>query len=300
MAIVRVAVNHVVNDKGEMVIAIGAPGSIERAKVQWPALIERLNRLYASAYESYGKAVDEAYQMIRDAGVKGRMETDSILLASDYRNESEGSVLSLTRGIDGLPPMQARKTTTMTKKQASNWVKKNCVFAQKQELLSMVKQASIEKGVDLTERALTCHVAAIMVMASLKALAARVDTTLIEQGMEAAYETIFSEMGGRSVDAGTLASRVLENILDKADPPVRRPVRTSPEFMQSFLSAKQLAKDYLANLSPEGMAAKYHPTKGEPIGANTQEQVPQRARLTTPRPPQRPALQTIPTPLPQR
>ena len=185
----------------------------------------------------------------------------------------------------------------MTNKQASNWVKKNCAFAQKQELLSIIKKAALEKGVDLPEKALTCHAAAILVMATLKALATRVDTNLINEGMKAAYDRLSAI--GRPVDPGTLATRVLESILEKADPPVRRPVATSPEFYQSFLSAKQLAKDYLAGLSSEGLAERYHPTKDKPIGANPEEPPLQRARLTPPRPPrppQRPAPQTFEEP----
>ena len=187
----------------------------------------------------------------------------------------------------------------MTNKQASNWVKKNCAFAQKQELLSIIKKAALEKGVDLPEKALTCHAAAILVMATLKALAARVNPALINEGMKAAYDRLSAT--GRPVDPGTLATRVLESILEKAKPPVRRPVATSPEFYQSLLSAKQLAKNYLAGLS---LAERYHPTKGKPIGANpigaNPEEPPlQRARLTPPRPPrppQRPAPQTFEEP----
>ena len=207
MATVRVAVNHVVNDKGETVIAIGAPGSIERAKVQWPALIEQLNRLYSSAYESYGKAVAEVYQMNRDAGVKGRMETDSILLASDYRNESEGSVLSLTRRIDGLPPMQARKTTTMTKKQASNWIQKNCVFAMNNSALSMVKTAAAEKSLQLDDLSAKKIAVFAMAYAMLKE-AQLADPADIDLALQGAFRKL-----GPDASVFDLTNNVVDSLL---------------------------------------------------------------------------------------
>ncbi len=87
--------NHVTNDYGQNVIAVGAPGSIQRAKVERPRLIERLNSLYCNAYESPGRAVDEAVQMIRNEGIRSEMETISILQASYYGEEQPGSITNL-------------------------------------------------------------------------------------------------------------------------------------------------------------------------------------------------------------
>ena len=88
--------NYIVDDYGKTVIAIGAPGSVERAKVQYPKLIDNLNALYFSAYESPGRAVDEAIEKIRAAGINSPLETKSVLQASNYANEPSGSVTSLT------------------------------------------------------------------------------------------------------------------------------------------------------------------------------------------------------------
>ncbi len=38
----EVMANHIVNDRGETVLAVGAPGSIERLKVEHPKLISEL------------------------------------------------------------------------------------------------------------------------------------------------------------------------------------------------------------------------------------------------------------------
>jgi len=84
--------NHVVDDYGNTVIAVGAPGSIERVKVEYPKLIERLTSLYWQAYESPGCAVDEAIEMIRAEGVTSELETVSLLKASQYGQEPHGSV----------------------------------------------------------------------------------------------------------------------------------------------------------------------------------------------------------------
>lgn len=39
--------NHVMNDRNELVLAVGAPGSVARALVEWPALIAKLRRAQA-------------------------------------------------------------------------------------------------------------------------------------------------------------------------------------------------------------------------------------------------------------
>lgn len=79
--------NTIENDYGQVVIAVGAPGSQERVKAQYPKLINALISLYfqATSENSPGLAIDEAIQMIRDAGVRGRMETDNILSFTPYK-----------------------------------------------------------------------------------------------------------------------------------------------------------------------------------------------------------------------
>jgi hypothetical protein len=91
--------NHIKNDLGEWAVAVGADGSIERCKVAYPKLIKQLNDLYYSAYECFGKAVDKAVEMIREAGIKSELETNSILAASHYGQEPSGSVTALTASV---------------------------------------------------------------------------------------------------------------------------------------------------------------------------------------------------------
>ena len=96
--------NHAVDDYGRTVISVGAPGSIERVKVERPKLIDRLNSLYYQAYESHGKAVDEAVEMIRAAGIRSELETASVLLASNYGEEMQGSVTALVCSLAPASP----------------------------------------------------------------------------------------------------------------------------------------------------------------------------------------------------
>ncbi len=91
--------NQTKNDSGQWVDAVGAPASVERVKVEYPALIDRINSLYFQSCGSPGRAVDEAVQMIRDAGIKGTLETRSVLLASAYSQEGPGSVTQLVSSI---------------------------------------------------------------------------------------------------------------------------------------------------------------------------------------------------------
>jgi hypothetical protein len=58
-------------------IAIGAPGSIERVKVEYPKIIEELDSLY------YQQALSsDAIEYIRAKGIKSRLETNSLMEAS--------------------------------------------------------------------------------------------------------------------------------------------------------------------------------------------------------------------------
>jgi hypothetical protein len=81
--------NHVKNDRGEWVIAEGAPGSIVRARCEWPDLIDRINGIHATNCNLRGDWVpggdrDKAIEAIRDVGIKDPTETNNILRASDY------------------------------------------------------------------------------------------------------------------------------------------------------------------------------------------------------------------------
>ena len=91
--------NHVTNDYGQTVIAVGAPGSIERVKVERPKLIDQLNSLYFQAYDSPGRAVDEAVEMMRADGIRSELETSSLLKSSHYGEERPGSVTDLVCSI---------------------------------------------------------------------------------------------------------------------------------------------------------------------------------------------------------
>jgi hypothetical protein len=72
-------VNHVTNDKGVSVIAVGAPGSLARVKVEYPRLIERLNALYNGEAK-----LDVAIEEIRSKGITSELETNSLIEASHY------------------------------------------------------------------------------------------------------------------------------------------------------------------------------------------------------------------------
>jgi len=87
--------NYTENDRGEMVIAEGSPGSEKRMSVESPALIQRLNDLWMARHGSPGRGVDEAIEMIRKAGIQGALETSSLLACSYYGKERKGSVTDL-------------------------------------------------------------------------------------------------------------------------------------------------------------------------------------------------------------
>jgi hypothetical protein len=92
-------VNKVQNDFGQWVEAVGAPASIERVKVERPKLLDRINSLYFQSFDSPGRAVDEAVQMIRDAGIRSELETRSLLSASAYSQEGPGTVTQLVMSV---------------------------------------------------------------------------------------------------------------------------------------------------------------------------------------------------------
>jgi hypothetical protein len=106
--------NYIINDRNQSVIAVGAPGSVARARVQWPKLIERLNALYDNALDNRlpGRAVVKAVDMIRVAGVTSEMETSSILLASYYAEEPAGSPCALVVAVARPDDHMARYTAS--------------------------------------------------------------------------------------------------------------------------------------------------------------------------------------------
>ncbi len=79
--------NHIINDYGQTVIAVGAPGSIARVTVEYPKLINRLNSLWLSSYSTSTRCIDEAIEMIRNEGINSTLETNSILQVSHYGNK---------------------------------------------------------------------------------------------------------------------------------------------------------------------------------------------------------------------
>lgn len=80
--------NHVINDYGQDVIAIGAPGSEARVKVQYPKLIKEVTDLYFKSYDCIGHCIDEAIEMIREHGIKNYMTTDSIIACTPYNSKT--------------------------------------------------------------------------------------------------------------------------------------------------------------------------------------------------------------------
>lgn len=87
--------NYIENDKGEIVIAVGEPGSPKRMETQYPKLIHSLNYLHESSYDVAGRAIDKAVEMIRDAGVSDYKDTSTILSLTRYGKEPGGSVASM-------------------------------------------------------------------------------------------------------------------------------------------------------------------------------------------------------------
>ena len=75
--------NYIINDKGEHVIAIGAPGSIARAKIEHPVKIEVINESYAEGAEK-----QEAIDFLIGHGIKSPMEQRSILHHTMFKETS--------------------------------------------------------------------------------------------------------------------------------------------------------------------------------------------------------------------
>ena len=70
---------HIIDDYGRTVIAIGAPGSRARVRVQYPKLIERISSLHLQNY-SYGSYVaDDMVTAMIDAGIESKLEAESLV-----------------------------------------------------------------------------------------------------------------------------------------------------------------------------------------------------------------------------
>lgn len=95
----RLKMNKILNDRGEWVVAVGAPASIERVKVERPTLISALDILYWQSQDYYGRCVDDAIKLIREHGIRSELETRSVLMASAYSMERAGSVTDLVMSI---------------------------------------------------------------------------------------------------------------------------------------------------------------------------------------------------------
>jgi len=75
--------------------------AVESVKDQYPDLIKRINDLYIRSYSTYGRAVDRAIEIMREAGIQSALETQAILRASLYNQEGSGSVAKMI--ITGTP-----------------------------------------------------------------------------------------------------------------------------------------------------------------------------------------------------
>ena len=91
--------NKIQNDYGELVVAVGAPGSIARVKCERPGLIDSINRMYDDYYGCPGRGIDDVIEAIRKAGIRSSLQTRSILAATRYAEEPQGSVTSLVMSI---------------------------------------------------------------------------------------------------------------------------------------------------------------------------------------------------------
>lgn len=67
------------NDRGQRVIAVGAPGSRERVKCEYPQLVEEL-----TALRLRGQSTETCMRHIRTAGVRGMLEYEALLAAAGY------------------------------------------------------------------------------------------------------------------------------------------------------------------------------------------------------------------------
>jgi len=66
--------NYITNDRGETVIAVGAPASRARVEVEYPVLIGEIDELYA-----LGADYLEAERLIRGRGITSEYEIQAIM-----------------------------------------------------------------------------------------------------------------------------------------------------------------------------------------------------------------------------
>lgn len=66
--------NYIENDRGEFVIAVGAPGSPARAAVEHPTKIEVIDEMYTE-----GAELQEVIDYLIGLGIKSELERESIL-----------------------------------------------------------------------------------------------------------------------------------------------------------------------------------------------------------------------------
>ena len=71
--------NYIQNDYGKYVIAIGAPGSIARVRVQYPKLIDRLRSLHMQQISYNSFVLDDIITSLIDAGIESKMEVESVI-----------------------------------------------------------------------------------------------------------------------------------------------------------------------------------------------------------------------------
>ena len=67
--------NYITNDKNDIVIAVGAPGSPIRAGIEHPLKIETINRM---------NNLTEALDYLKSIGITSRLEIGSILSHTKY------------------------------------------------------------------------------------------------------------------------------------------------------------------------------------------------------------------------
>jgi len=157
----------------------------------------------------------------------------------------------------------------MTKKQAKEWVSKNCVFAMNQDVLGMVKEAATQKGVKLTEEQQAFYAARALVMASLEK-EAQSDYPSQEEIDQAVMAVLKSNPTATPYQ---VTNTVVDNLLKTkgADPFANRPVY----FRQILPRAKEL----ISGLSKDELAQLHLREPGR-VGPNPPP--PERARLSQP------------------
>jgi hypothetical protein len=106
LALYFIPMNHVLNDRGETVIAVGAPGSVERARCEYPHLIEDLDVLRPQELDGdrfrrsdsstiiaqtlFDRGILPKVEPFRQPGYSSRLECSSVLEAAGFeQNASE-------------------------------------------------------------------------------------------------------------------------------------------------------------------------------------------------------------------